>query len=542
MPADAVDHLRTFLHDTFASFQDWLTSLTVLEWVLLGIAAAILLWVVAQVRAATTLGPIAVATVEDENGGDATLHGITAQLRERINDVGFRPPPNVPGGAPETNLLSAVEKSPIPQANWIASLIQAVPRPQPMSYTLSTVRLSRGRGVAFWLRPDGAGAPLMGTAPGWSGAALKGVARRVLMHVSRDAVDIFPPWTRWDDEAALKAYLEGIDAADQERYSEAQVCLESAASAEPDNAVARLRLLNCREASARAAELVPDPPGADRLARILRDYLALAIQRPELVEARYRASTLAAIVADRFSTVDADDDVWPTALHMSLRDIRWIGRHGLDLALAQLQPWFVPLAWHRPRYAVEPRGRERRRLKRTLEISKRCQFARRHRAEGDWWTKLRRRWWTTLVRARANRSNADWQVHYNAGCFFALIEKPVEAFRYLNRALDGGGYGKVVSWMQNDPDLALLQGTDAWTRLIKRTGTTNQRAVSDELRSVVSSFAAALAGIGAAVFLLAVSWAWWVTLLCIVARTAGIFVAYLVRERKLLKLGERLPA
>jgi hypothetical protein len=301
------------------------------------------------------------------------------------------------------------------------------------------------------------------------------------------------------------------------------------------------RGFDCREASARAEELAPGAKGADKLARILREYIALSIQRPELVEARYRSSTLAAIVAECFATLADTDDIYPMALHLNLDDIRWIGRHSLDLALAQLQPWFVPLVWHRPRYAVEPTGRERRRLKRTLEISKRCQFARRHRTDDDWWTKLRRRWWSTLVRARANRSSADWQVHYNAGCFFALIGQPDEAFRYLNRALDGGGYRKLISWMQNDPDLGSLRGGDKWNRLVNRTGTTNRRVASDALRSVLSSFAAAVMGIAIVAVLLAVSWAWWVALVSIVLRAAGIFVAYLWRERKLLKLGTRLP-
>ncbi len=536
-PAARGDELRSFLRNEFASFERWLNSLTVLEWVLLAVALGLILWVFAKVQTATTLAPIEVAPIEPSTAAGTVSHALTAELRRRIDEVGLRPPPDVPSGAPQANLLTAIEKSPIPQANWIATLLQAMPRPRPVSYKLTTTLLDTGHGVAFWLRPDGAGDSLLGTAEGTS-AALRTVARSVLIHVSTDAVDIFPPWTRWDDDMALTCYLNGLHAAEKHQYQAAQASFQCAIVMQPDNAVARLRLLNAREAYARdpVSPLAPADP------QLLRDYLALAIQRPELVEARYRASTLAALVATRAAR-DTTVALDVLGAEMTADDVRKVGKRILNQALAQLQPWFVPLVWHRPRYAIEPRGRERRHLKRTLEIAKRCHFARKHGAgEGGPSVWLRRKLWSSVVRLRANRSNAGWQVHYNAGCFFALIERTDEAYRYLNRALDGGGYRKVVDWMRDDPDLnGLRDGGAAWERLLDRKAIVNRRQPSGELRSILASLAAAVLGIALVIVVLAVPWAWAFIIGVALARVAWIFVLYLWRESRLVRLGATLP-
>jgi hypothetical protein len=541
-----LDDLRTFLHDQFGSFEDWLGRVTVFEWVLLGLALALILWVVAKVRSATTLGPIEVATIEPAGGdgaGDGLL-ALTARLRDLIDEVGLRPPPDVPGGAPQANLLSAIEKSPIPQANWIATLMQAIPRPQPTTYKLTTTLLPTGEGVAFWLRPAGAGETLIETVPGNLPDVLEVVAERVLMHVSKDAVDIFPAWARWDSEQALTLYLTGIAAASDEYYDVAEMACAYTTIAQPDNAVARLRLLNAVEAQARA----DSPPNAIEAATleasILRMYLDLMIQRPELVEARYRAGTLAASVASKYAALQpTGKDGVRLALEMTnagdakcLKNLRKIGRLGLGQALTQLQPWFAPLVWHRPRYAIEPRGQERRHLKRTLEISRRCQFARKYGAGGNLWTPIRRWGKGWVVRVKADRSGGDWQVHYNAGCFFALIERPAEAYRYLNRALDGGGYHKLVTWMKDDPDLAGLDDDEEWADLIARTGTANRASPWSEFRSVVSSLAAATLGVGLVIVLLAFAWAWAVVAVVLALQVTFRFLRYLRRERRLVRL------
>src|SRR5262245_3842607 len=102
----------TDLGNWLSGIQSWLSDVTAIEWFLLAAAAAALLWVWASVKAATTLGPIEVVPIEQDASASNPQRQLTARLRERISEVGLRPPPSVPGGAPYANLLSAIEASP----------------------------------------------------------------------------------------------------------------------------------------------------------------------------------------------------------------------------------------------------------------------------------------------------------------------------------------------------------------------------------------------------------------------------------------------
>jgi hypothetical protein len=279
----------TDLGDWLSGIQSRLSDITATEWFLLAAALAAVLWVRASIKAATTLGPIEVVPIEQDGSPDNPQRQLTARLRERIMKVGLRPPPGVPGGAPYANLLSAIEASPIPQANWIATLMKAIPWPKAATYKLTTTIGGNGNGVSYWLQPNEGTDDLMETLATATDDALDGIPEKVLLHVCKGSPSIFPPWSCWKRMDALEKYLEGL-AAPLDQPALAAAAFEAAAALEPDNTIVQLRLLNVREILAVGNPLLQ--------ATVLRAYLDLVTERPELVQARYRASTLAGVVAD----------------------------------------------------------------------------------------------------------------------------------------------------------------------------------------------------------------------------------------------------
>jgi hypothetical protein len=592
----ALADLRTELHDVLAEFEDWLAAVTVLEWVLLALALGIVLWIMARVRAAAELGPIEVMTIEQDGQPVPSIQllGLTARLRQRIEEVGFRPPPQVPSGAPTGDLLSAIEASPLPQANWIAALLNAMPRPQPISYRLTTTIQPEDKAASYWLRPAGGGSPLIKTVDAKPQFAIKRIAEEILMHVSKNADDIFPSWARWESPRGLRLYLGGLEWQRDGRHVLAKSAFERAAKAEPENVIVRLRLYNARE---RLATEEPVPR-----AELLRDYLDLVRERPELVEARYRTATLAGVVADAY--VKATPGIrgqMAVALCMQdrsdvqlVKDLRRTQELHLDQALALLRPWFVPLIWHRARYGAEPRADERRRLKRTLRISRACSFARgwnslssttkqnleasideaeSHRLAardavkgGDrgavpawllWAAIVGVRWlwaWVRypkflnlsrtklLLRWRADRSGVDWRVYYNASCFYALIGARESAYRFLGLALSEGGRPQLRTWIAVDPDLTELRDANPteWTTFtagaLGAGGHVTPRHPLRELRSILSVPARAALGVLVllVLFVLLVVFPWVAFALVLpVAWSLIVAVRYFTYERTL---------
>ena len=545
--ADIPDRVRDFiagvpedLRDLFADLEAWLASITVVEWVVAGIAVALAAWAYAMVRAASDLGPIVVEPVIGEDGNE--LPSLTSRLRRRINDVGLRPPPGVPSGAPAAHLLSAVRESPVPQANWIASLIEAMPRPSPMSYRLHTTFKATGEEFSYWLCPTGPGSPQLGRFDG-TGTAVDQIAKAVLMHVSDDAVGIFPPWARWSDGRALEAYLEGLNATNgagpnaddgegavAQSDSDARDAFSTAHTLQPDNALARLRWLNAREKVAAAA--------CDRVvqAQVLRGYLDLVLDRPELFEARYRCSTLAGVVADAYREERAIRADVSKALGIENveRNLRRIEKLGLRQAGSVLRPWFVPIVWRRMRYATEPRGSERRRHLRTLRLSQHCRYARHYRPRpGAPFPGPRYLWHARLVKLQADRATAAWQVSYNAGCFFALAGHESEAYRFLARALDGGGLKELRHWMPMDPDLKSLKKSrlDELLKFTSRQPTAS-RAALRSFGSVLSVPVAATMLVALLAMTIAEPWLWAVAFGVAVLRMLWVVWRYFARAKK----------
>lgn len=115
---------------------DWVAGLSAADCVGIGLALAAVFWIWASLRAATRLGPVIVEALEGEADTKLPVKTLTALLRERLAHGGLVPPPEVPGGAPQSNVLSAIEASSLTQAALIAQVVGALPRPRPAEYKI----------------------------------------------------------------------------------------------------------------------------------------------------------------------------------------------------------------------------------------------------------------------------------------------------------------------------------------------------------------------------------------------------------------------
>jgi UDP-N-acetylmuramyl pentapeptide synthase len=128
-------------------------------------------------------------------------------------------------------------------------------------------------------------------------------------------------------------------------------------------------------------------------------------------------------------------------------------------------------------------------------------------------------WWhKRMVRLRADRSAADWQVYYNAGCFYALLGELEKAYRFVDLALDSGGYAGLKRWCKDDPDLAEL------------------RKNRHELRSIFVVPAGAALVVASLVLLIAFPWLAAAALVLYAAYVLVAIAAYKWRDKELAKL------
>lgn len=412
------------------------TGLSVVDWVLIALALGALYWVWEALRASTRVGPVEVALLDCDDGNPVKVRALTALLRERLANSGLPPPPAVPAGAPQADLVSAVAASPIPQAAWIASIIELLRPPGPLQYELSGTLFGNdgqpGCGISFWLRPSRGGRELLETVGNvcTHEAAVLAAASQIYLHISNEAVHAFPVWTRWHDVDALDKYAAGRQQAIEGELNEALTSLSKAAALEPGNALAQLQLANLCEQIAQAQDLTGQVDA-------LRRYLDIAVQWPWLIQARYRVSVLAGVLA--CSAVSAEDpNVSAAEREAVARRLLMPGVSGESLvswlqkladreseAVRQLlDPWYALLRQRRLRYQFEPKGTERRELNRTVNISKHCLRVRQTFDRSGLWVSLevRRRelivhWW----RLSALRGGASWQTHYIVACFDALL-------------------------------------------------------------------------------------------------------------------------
>lgn len=426
------------------------------EWVLLIVAGAALVWVYLNLRALTRLGPIDVELLQDDGNPSARVKGLTATFREALARTGLIPPPAVPAGTPQVNLLAAVEASNISQAAWVAKVLAMLPRPRPHQYKITgtlqvggarrrrNARLVQrltgrfptpGSGVSIWVRPASEGREMLRTFgdEDTHEDALKRAASEIYLHISNNAVEAFPLWARWRDAEALAAYREGCRLRADGQLDQALREFQRAADRERFNKLADLQLANIYEQQAQ--NQATDVQVALAQAFALRRYLDILEDANTIVEAHYRTSLVAGVLATRCDEVRAavpgvrrelalkgappDDEGFIDALKALAKSE--------NRAVAQmLGPLYAVFNGLRLRTQFEPRGHERRQLKHTAAISKHCVRVRKLVLDDatPWTRALELRWRIFAVHVLhlvMGQGNLSWQARYNAACFDALL-------------------------------------------------------------------------------------------------------------------------
>ncbi|MCW2995116.1 MAG: hypothetical protein JWQ18_2611 [Conexibacter sp.] len=490
--------LHTGVHGVLSDVSDRIGRLSALDAALLVVAAAVLTWAVLVLEAVTQVGPVEIATFTHDDAGTAApqVEALTSLLRERLAHSGLSPAPAVPGGAPKTDLISAVAASDVPQVAWVAALMNALPRPQVTRYTVRTtiVRVPgtrdtpvRAPRLRYWLQAEGGGTPHFSTVTAASDAkAVDRAVAEIFAHISTDAIHVFPAWARWYDIDGLMAYLKGLRLLDRNEVVRARAQFARAEALEPTNALPRLQVANLEELGAPKLDEVRDQIA--QRASALRRYLDLGLERSELVEPRYRGGVLAAMLASTLrQTPPRLYDQAPIARMLGITrlpqdrpedvtrklvfTLEQLAARESSATLALLRRWYVAVARQRVRYRYEPRGDERGRLLQTVRISRHCMAVRTSISGPDLWL---RRLSLRVYHLWLRRIWCGWQAFYNAGCFYAVIAARASstkgfddaharrmrrrAYRCLNRALEESGGRLPVEWMsEDDPDLAGLR-------------------------------------------------------------------------------------
>jgi hypothetical protein len=460
MSASVGRDVANWVRDALETVESWAAGLGAADLVLLVAVLWAAFWMWAALRAATRLGPVEVTQL-DVHPEDKTVqvHALTTLLRERLAKSGLMPPPEVPAGSPQTNLIAAVESSGHPQAPWVAKALSLIPQPpRPPAYKLTGTLLGAppppppevadpataatgpqdppNCGLRYWLQPKEAGRPHLETVEAQESheEAVRQAAADVFLAISRDAVHVFPPWSQWHDREALTDYLEGIYARFRDDDVAAAARFQAAIDKSQSNMLPHLQLANLLE---KAASVVGagglQAAGADPLelkrARALRKYLDIGVARSDIVSARYRAGVVAATLA-------ADcpmDEAMVTDIReiLGLDDAGELSEQLYKLAADETRAAYqlvgrshVALYEQRLRHRYEPAGLERRRLRRTIAISRTTLKLRRIGNDDSRRSKLKILWWRTKVRCLhlgLLRASAGWNAHYCASCFYALL-------------------------------------------------------------------------------------------------------------------------
>ena len=222
----------------------------------------------------TNLGPVDVTTLDFDGKEEdkPKVHALTALLRERLAKTGLLPPPAVPAGSPQTNLIAAIETSGAPQAAWIAKLLEILPQPPrapefklsgallgaparqdsnddanadahpaladtkddanadaqaspadpkddanadaqppPADTPAAGGEVGESCGLAYWLQPKRQGRMQVEKVDRQSthADAIESAAADIFLSISRDAAHLFPPWSRWQSAECVPHLSQG---------------------------------------------------------------------------------------------------------------------------------------------------------------------------------------------------------------------------------------------------------------------------------------------------------------------------------------------
>jgi hypothetical protein len=477
------------LHVALSDALAWISDLSVLDWVIVGIAVVLLSWAWVRSRSFTTLGSM---TIDELSVGDGALDApaARARLEQELGSRGLLPPSGVPGGFPSvTSVADAISKTPIPQAGWVGSLIALVPLPKSCtSFQITGTlmgtpqpALAGACGTRFAYRLICVG-PVPSVQLGAAEAesqemAVEAAAQEIYRLVARAAPEMYPLWARWRNAEALAEYREGlrteqriapVSVADSpsakgevqapphfsDVYHEAHQHYVIACEHDPDNMLARLRAANCLERIASDSPAGSKQRREDQV-RALAAYISICVRQPDIFEAGFRASVLMSVLASESErdlqeipllkaavgqlerswdrNVDLHDSAAATLDGRDRRPLkhrlRRAARRQTKMTQHRLRPMWTVLHENRLRHLFELTGRDRRQMRKALSLSRLAQRARASHRLGHADQALAQACWRMWVywRYMVGRSHlTGWQAHYNAACFYALLPRAGE--------------------------------------------------------------------------------------------------------------------
>ena len=250
--------------------------ISVLDWLLIGVAVLCVLWGWVWSAAFARLGSI---TIDDlVGGGDDTStapNQIKAQLQEELGARGRPPPSGVPGGSPtKANISAALAAAPVSQGPWLAAIVDILPMPPvstsfALSGTLCSDDAEGGHevGIIYQLVCDGPkrSVDLKKTSGATWTEVVDVTAREIYRLIGKAAPGIYPDWAQWKSLDALTFFGR---AAKEEQADQACTCGNShAQTSRIDTAYATS---TGKQVSTIQTTCSPDfgPPTVSRAARV----------------------------------------------------------------------------------------------------------------------------------------------------------------------------------------------------------------------------------------------------------------------------------
>lgn len=497
--ATVIGSLESAARDSLSYLDDKVSAVPTAGWVVFVIGLLALSWAWAIMHASTRLGPITVDDVQhDAAAGQIALQALTAAFRQRLWRVGLAPPPVVPEGAPQANLITAIEGT-SPQGTAIGKVLELLPTPPgPPTFKVTATLTglepktsvpsagatgSNPCGVIFTLQPLDRGAPYVHTIQSRPThlEALDLAAVDIYRQIARELPDVFPIWVRWRTGRALRSYMDGLESRSRGDLTQAATQLKAAAEQSPFNALAALQLGNLNETFAGFASDAWHR--AYFQAQALKIYRATGVLWPSLVETRYRASIVASGLATSYSQFKPEatpggpnaDQIVSDRRHVIQALVplpgpessgantvvkQWVADDAYDeyvdrlrrfaaressATVQLLKPLYTLTRERRLRNQFESKGRTRRELRASVRISRNCVRVRKlNQFPATFLLRVEVRYRTVRVLVNGwSFTDATWQSRYNMACFDALRlagpfvdrTKPSRVARIERRAL-----------------------------------------------------------------------------------------------------------
>lgn len=244
----------------------------------------------------------AVAPVKGDGGPWPDPVAMEARMRQRLADANVLPPPSVPGGTQQQQLVEVIQKSPLADMSGFGRILAFLARaayPE-IGYHVTGTLISEndtgGYGVTVSLN-DSISSSTVAVRTFVSRTHEEAVDSAAFF-VARELLDrctTVPDWQQWRDYEALEAYHRGRRAVERRDWNEAETAFSRATLLSPNNVHPYLELAAVYDIR-------------DRCWDTLQTYFTVLRRSPRLIEARYRLAITYSQVAssDRQLLTDAE--------------------------------------------------------------------------------------------------------------------------------------------------------------------------------------------------------------------------------------------